>query len=184
MTPKNLKEFLGLSQKHMATLMNEDYLKYRSLQRRTRKPLADAQLLFQYVGNYRLKKGSIKTPLSISASLEPQHLSIYVMEDLQKRVRACKKEKTIYQNKLKKLEAQLAKYNKEFAVVMEIQDAVPKEELDLHDRISLLKRQLMERYTKYYYSILERKLALNWKKIEYDTLLKDIEIINNQKTIS
>lgn len=183
MTPKKLKELLGLSQKHMATLMNEEYLKYRSLQRRTRKPLRDAQLLYQYVCNYRLEKGTFNTPLSASASIKPQQLSIYVLEDLQKRVRACEKDKKIYQNNLNKLEAQLSRNNKDFAVVMELQAAVPKAELNLHDQITLLKRRLTENYTSLYYSILERKLALNWKEAEYDTLAKEIERLNIQRTI-
>lgn len=183
MTPKKLKELLGLSQKSMAILMNEEYLKYRSLQRRTGKPLRDSQLLYEYIGQYRLTKGSFETQLSISASLEPQHLSIYVIEDLQKRVRACEKDKMIYQNNLNKLEAQLFRYNKEFAVVMELQAAVPEAELNLHDQINLLKRRLSESYTSLYYSILERKHALNWKEAEYDTLVKEIEMLNIHRTI-
>lgn len=83
MTPKNLKEFLGLSQKHMATLLNEDYKKYRSLQRRVRKPTEDALRLFQYVSDYRRNRGLFNTPQPISDCIEPQQLSIYVMEDLQ-----------------------------------------------------------------------------------------------------
>ena len=181
MTPKKLKELLGLSQKSMAILMNEEYLKYRSLQRRTGKPLRDSQLLFQYVGQYRLTQRSFET--SISSSLEPQQLSIYVIEDLQKRVRACEKDKTIYQEKLNKLEAQLSRYNKEFAVVMELQAAVPEEELNLHDQITLLKRKLTESYTSLYYSILDRKHALKWKEAEYDTLIKEIEMINIERAI-
>ncbi len=89
MTPKKLKELLGLGQKHMATLLNEDYIKYRSLQRRKGKPIGDAQRLFHYVGNYRLIKGALRTPQPPQDKIAPQHLSIYVIEDLQKRLRSC-----------------------------------------------------------------------------------------------
>jgi hypothetical protein len=108
----------------------------------------------------------------------PQHLSIYVVEDLQKQLRGCAKEISIYQTKLSKLEAQLPRYNKEFIIVSEIEESVPEAEQDLQDRITLLKRQFTETYTSLYYSILERKLALNWKEAEYNTLAKEIEIIN------
>ena len=181
MTPKKLKELLGLCQKHMATLLNEDYIKYRSLQRRKGKPVSDAQRLFHYVGNYRLIKGANKTPLQPQDKIVPLHLSIYVKEDLQKRLRSCASEITIYQSKLNKQEAQIARYNNDFTIVKELQDAVPEAELDLHDRITLLKRQLTDSYTSLYYSILERKLALNWKEVEYDTLEKELEIINIQR---
>jgi sulfur carrier protein ThiS len=181
MTPKKLKEFLGLSQKHMATLLNEDYKKYRSLQRRVRKPIDDALRLFQYVSDYRRNRGLFETPQSISDCIEPQQLGIYVLEDLQKSLNKCADEIMIYQKKLSKLEAQLSLHNKEFAVVMELQVAVPEEELDLHDRITLLKRQLSERYTSYYYLLIQRKQTLNWKVIEYNMLVQEMEHLNNHK---
>jgi hypothetical protein len=180
MTPKKLKELLGLCQKHMATLLNEDYIKYRSLQRRKGKPVNDAQRLFHYVGNYRKIKGANKSPLPNEDKILSQNLSIYVIEDLQKRLRGCAKDITIYQARLSKLEAQLARYNNDFIIVNEIQDAVPNAELDLHDRIILLKRQLTQSYTSLYYSILNRKLALKWKEVEYNTLKKEFEMINTQ----
>ena len=97
MTPKKLKELLGLGQKHMATLLNEDYIKYRSLQRRKGKPIGDAQRLFYYVGNFRLIKGASKAPQPKQDKILPQNLSIYVIEDLHKRLRGCEKDITIYQ---------------------------------------------------------------------------------------
>ena len=180
MTPKKLKELLGLGQKHMATLLNEDYKKYRSIERRKGKPISDAQRLFYFVANFRLVKGAFKTPLATKDKIVPQNLSIYVIEDLQKRLRGCASDITIYQAKLSKLEEQIAKYNREFDIVNEIQEAVPESDRDLQDRITLLKRQLIEGYTSFYYSILERKLALNWKEAEYNTLAKEIEMINIQ----
>jgi hypothetical protein len=180
MTPKKLKELLGLGQKHMATLLNEDYVKYRSLERRKGKPINDARRLFIYVGNYRLVKGKNKTPLPTQNKILPQNLSIYVIEDLQKRLRSCSNDITIYRAKLSKLEAQLAKYNREFTIVNEIQEAVPEAEQDMHDRITLLKRQLTENYTSYYYLLIQRKLTLNWKEVEYNLLEQEIERLNNQ----
>lgn len=64
---------------------------------------------------------------------------------------------------------------------MELQVAVPEEELDLHDRITLLKRQLTENYTSYYYLLIKRKLTLNWKEAEYNMLVQEIEHLNNHK---
>jgi hypothetical protein len=181
MTPKKLKELLGLGQKHMATLLNEDYRKYRSMERRKGKPISDAQRLFFFVANFRLVKGAFKTPLKTKDKIVAQNLSIYIIEDLQKRLRSCANEITIYRAKLSKLEAQLAKYNREFDIVNEIQAAVPETDRDLQDRITLLKRQLIETYTSFYYSILDRKLALNWKEAEYNTLAMELEMINIQE---
>lgn len=183
MTPKKLKELLGLGQKHMATLLNEDYVKYRSLERRKGKPINDARRLFIYVGNYRLIKGANKAPLPDQDKIVPQHLSIYVIEDLQKRLRGCAQEITIYQTKLNKLEAQLARYNQEFTIVSELRAAIPEAEQDLQDRITLLNRQLIEGYTNYYYLLMQRKLTLSWKEVEHNLLEQEIERLNNQTVI-
>lgn len=180
MTPKKLKELLGLGQKHMATLLNEDYKKYRSMERRKGKPISDAQRLFYFVANFRLIKGAFKTPLKTKDKIVPQNLSIYVIEDLQKRLRSCANEITIYRAKLSKLEEQIAKYNREFDIVNEIQEAVPESDRDLQDRITLLKRQLIEGYTNFYYLLIQRKLTLSWKEVEYNMLVQEIERINNQ----
>jgi hypothetical protein len=110
----------------------------------------------------------------------PQHLSIYVVEDLQKQLRGCAQEISIYQTKLSKLEAQLPRYNKEFIIVSEIEESVPEAEQDMHDRITSLKRQLTENYTSYYYLLMQRRLTLSWKVVEYNMIVQEIERLSNQ----